>query len=343
MCSRQPEAPRVSVVVPVYGSAPLLPRLVAEVSEALAHEPFELVLVHDRGPDNAWDVIKQLAAANPSVVAVNLRRNVGQHNAIMAGLNFARGKVIVCMDDDLQHSPNDIPALVAKIDEGNDLCYAQFGERHHAAWKKAGSKLNDALAVLLLDKPPGLYLSPFKAMSAAVKDEVIRYGGPSVYVDGLLLSVTSNISTVQVAHHRRPDGRSGYTLRRSVSLLLKMSTISSIAPLRLATLTGFALAAVGGLTAVWLIASTLLGWNAPVGWTSLMVTALLLGGVQLLAIGIAGEYIGRIFLEVRQRPQYVVAEAIRATAPNISANGTAHLQAQTAGPGSARQTRSSSD
>ena len=300
--------PRVSIVIPVYRSAPLLPRLVSEVTKHMAHERHELILVHDAGPDNSWEVIEALAREHPSLVGVNLRRNVGQHNAIMAGLNQARGDIIVCMDDDLQHSPADIRLLVACIDSGRDICYTDFGSRHHALWKRMGSALNDALAVLLIDKPPGLYLSPFKAMRSEVKDEVVRYSGPSVYLDGLLLAVTSNIGTVKVQHHVRTDGQSGYTLRRSISLLLKMSTISSITPLRLATMGGFVLAGLGAVLAIALVIQHLTGGQAPEGWLSLMVTGLIVGGVQLLATGIVGEYIGRIFLEIRKRPQFVIAK-----------------------------------
>lgn len=298
---------QLSVVVPVYRSQAILPQLVSRVSQALTGYTHEIVLVHDCGPDDSWSVIARLSDEYPTVRGVNLRRNVGQHNALMAGLNFARGGIIVTIDDDLQHAPEDIPKLVAEIEKGRDLCYSSFRKRKHALWKRLGSKLNDTLAVVLLDKPKGLYLSPFKAMKREVRDEVIKYGGPSVYLDGLLLSVTSNISSVEVDHHERADGDGGYTFARSVSLLLKMSTISSILPLRLATLAGFALAGLGALLTLGFVVQRFI-WNAmPVGWSSLVVTSLILGGVQLVALGMIGEYVGRIFLEVRKRPQFTVA------------------------------------
>lgn len=298
---------QLSVVVPVYRSQAILPQLVSRVSRALTRYTHEIVLVHDCGPDDSWSVIEALSDAYPTVRGVNLRRNVGQHNALMAGLNFARGDIIITIDDDLQHAPEDIPKLVAEIEKGRDLCYSSFRKRKHALWKRLGSKLNDTLAVVLLDKPKGLYLSPFKAMKREVRDEVIKYGGPSVYLDGLLLAVTSNISSVEVDHHERADGDGGYTFARSVSLLLKMSTISSILPLRLATLAGFALAGLGALLTLGFVVQRFI-WNAmPVGWSSLVVTSLILGGVQLVALGMIGEYVGRIFLEVRKRPQFTVA------------------------------------
>ena len=298
---------RVSVVVPVYRSRSILAELVRRVSQSLARQTFEIVLVHDCGPDDSWEVIQDLSREYQSVRGVNLRRNVGQHNALMAGLHYARGNIVVTIDDDLQHAPEDIPKLVAEVEKGFDLCYASFRNRKHAMWKRMGSRLNDQLAVVLLDKPKGLYLSPFRAMRRSVRDEVIKYGGPSVYLDGLLLAVTSNISSVELDHYSRADGDGGYTLRRSVSLLLKMSTISSILPLRLATLAGFLLAGLGAFLVVAFVAQRFI-WNAmPVGWSSIVVTALILCGGQLVAIGIIGEYVGRIFLEVRKSPQYTIS------------------------------------
>jgi len=299
---------RLSIVVPVYGSAPILPRLIEAIAASLGNERYEVILVHDCGPDNAWSVIQTLCQQDLRVRGINLRRNAGQHSAIMAGLTVARGKIIVTMDDDLQHAPSDIPLLCRKIEEGYDVCYAQFRNRQHALWKRIGSKVNDRLACILLDKPRGLYLSPFRAMRDVVRDEVVKYVGPSVYLDGLILSVTGNIGTVEVDHHSRFEGRGSYSLVRSISLLLRMSTITSVAPLRLATLAGFGFATLGAMMAVALIIQRFTVSTLPAGWLSLIVTSLVLGGVQLMALGIVGEYVGRIFLEVRKKPQFVVAE-----------------------------------
>lgn len=300
----------LSIVVPVYRSAAILPALVAEIRGALGAERWEIVFVHDHGPDDSWAVIGKLAREDARVRGVNLRQNVGQHNAVMAGLNYARGDIIVMMDDDLQHAPSDIPKLVAAINGGADVCYTHFRTRQHAAWKQLGSRLNDRLATFLLDKPKGLYLSPFKAMRRVIRDEVIKYSGPSVYVDGLILAVTGNIVSVEVDHHDRRSGESGFTLAKSISLLLRMSTITSLKPLRLATLTGFALAGLGALLATTFVIQALVWGGLPVGWPSLVIIVLILGGVQLMALGIIGEYVGRIFLEVRKRPQFVVESTI---------------------------------
>jgi polyisoprenyl-phosphate glycosyltransferase len=305
----------LSVVIPVYGSAAILPELVRQLDEVLLGWPemrgrVEIVLVDDCGPGGSWEVIQGLAAGRRHLKGIALRKNAGQHNAIMAGLNFASGEVIVTMDDDLQHSPSDIPTLYARIVEGHDVCYADFHSRHHARWKILGSAINDRVARYLLKKPAGLYLSPFKAMRREIRDELIKYQGPHVYLDGLILTVTGRIASVQVEHHPRFHGQGGYSLYRSISLWLRMATNFSIAPLRLASYMGFGFAAVGLAVACYLVVQRLVNDDVPQGWTSLMVMVLILGGIQLMALGAIGEYLGRVFLTINSRPQFVVGATL---------------------------------
>jgi undecaprenyl-phosphate 4-deoxy-4-formamido-L-arabinose transferase len=222
------------------------------------------------------------------------------------------------MDDDLQHSPTDIPKLLWEINHGFDVAYARFKNRHHALWKIAGSRLNNAVAGYLMQKPRDLYLSPFRAMKATIRDDILRYRGPYVYVDGLILSVTRNIASVDVEHHDRYAGESSYGLRKSLSLWLKMATSFSIVPLRLTSLLGMFFAGVGFLLAILLIIQKFTLNLMPIGWSSLIVTVLIIGGVQLLAIGMVGEYLGRVLLTINSRPQYVIGETVGFGATNNS-------------------------
>lgn len=308
------EAPEVSVVIPVYGSASILPSLVVQLEAVLgawsAPGAFEVLLVHDNGPDESWSVIRELAAVRPWLIGIDLSRNAGQHNAIMAGLRFARGDLIITMDDDLQHDPADIPRMIESLRSGADVCYVQFPVRKHAWWKRCGSMFNDLAARWLLRKPPGLYLSPFRAFRSHVRKEMLRYGGPFVYLDGLILQSTTRISTVAGTHHARFDGRSGYSLRKSISLWLQMATSFSIAPLRLATLAGLAISVIGFFFAAALIIQRILHPAIAVGWTSLIVAVLMMGGIQLVALGVIGEYLGRVLLNVANRPQFVARELV---------------------------------
>ena len=304
----------LSVVVPVYGSANILPQLTAQLAalfaERFPEQRCEVVFVHDCGPDDAWGAIRALAAQHEWVRGIDLQKNAGQHNAIMAGLQHAQGAIIVTMDDDLQHSPSDIPAIVDAIRGGADLCYAQFADKKHALWKRAGSAFNDAVANRLLKKPKGLYLSPFRGMTANLRDEALRYGGPFVYLDGLLLQGTQNIATVAVRHHARQDGRSGYSLRKSISLWLQMATSFSVVPLRVVSFAGLISSAFGFLFAALAFVEKLRNPETPVGWTSLIIVILIASGMQLLALGAIGEYVGRILLTVNHKPQYVIRRKV---------------------------------
>jgi glycosyltransferase involved in cell wall biosynthesis len=304
----------ISVVIPVYGSARILPALVEQLEDVLGKQApphgFEVILVHDCGPDDAWDVIRTLAASRPWLRGVELRRNAGQHNAIMAGLHVAEGRYIVTMDDDLQHSPSDIPRILDVLRGGADLCYVQFEDKQHALWKRLGSAFNDMVARRLLRKPKGLYLSPFRGMVREVRSEALRYGGPFVYLDGLLIQSTNSIDSILAKHYARNDGKSGYSLRKSISLWLQMATSFSIVPLRLVSLAGIACSLIAFVFALIVFFQKLHSPQLPVGWSSLIVTILFIGGLQLLALGAIGEYTGRILLNVNNRPQYVIGRTV---------------------------------
>ena len=309
---------KVSVVIPVYGSATILPdlalRLEAALLESAGKEAFELILVNDCSPDNAWAVIVDLAKVYPWLRGINLAKNVGQHNAIMAGFKLAKGEYVVTMDDDLQHDPADIPRLLAALEPDHDLCYVTFESRKHAAWKRIGSRFNGAVAGLLLDKPRGLYLSPFRGIRRAVVDAALRYAGPFVYVDGLLLQATNRIVTISAQHHQRSDGASGYSFRKSLSLWLKMATSFSVIPLRLVSAAGIAGAVLGGILAIAVFINKLMDPAMPIGWPSLIICILIVGSMQMLALGAIGEYIGRILLTINNKPQYVVRSSVNVEA-----------------------------
>ncbi|MFZ6816253.1 glycosyltransferase family 2 protein [Undibacterium sp. Rencai35W] len=318
----EPVSVALSLVIPVYGSEKVLPELVARLHATLneiesLRDNYEVIFVCDCSPDHSWHAIEKLASDYPWVRGISLRMNAGQHNALMAGFAQTRGKIIVTMDDDLQHSPSDIPALLDELKKGRDVVYARFKKRQHASWKIIGSRINDLVAGYLMQKPKGLYLSPFRAMKAAIRNDILRYQGPYVYVDGLILSVTRNIGTVDVNHHDRFAGDSGYSFRKSLSLWLKMATSFSIVPLRITSLAGICFSGLGFLLALLLIIQKFTLDRMPIGWSSLIVTILIVGGVQLLALGMLGEYLGRVLLTLNSRPQYVIGETVGiATSPD---------------------------
>jgi polyisoprenyl-phosphate glycosyltransferase len=301
---------RLSIVVPVYRSALILPRLIeqisAEMNEAGLAGNFELLLVNDASPDDSWQVIRSLVSKYPFVKGISLRRNFGQHNATMAGLNYVRGDFVVIMDDDLQHPPQAINDMLCALGQDYDVCYTRYLNRQHVAWKKLGSQFNDWVATYLLNKPKGLYLSSFKAIRREVADEIVKYDGPYAYVDGLILDITRSITTIDVEHQARDEGEGNYNLRRSLSLWLKMATSFSVVPLRLATFLGFSMTGLSAVFIILLIIEKIFHPELPAGWTSMIATVLFIGGMQTMFIGLIGEYLGRAYLKLNHKPQYVI-------------------------------------
>jgi undecaprenyl-phosphate 4-deoxy-4-formamido-L-arabinose transferase len=304
---------RISIVVPVYKSAACLSELARRVRAEIGprFDDYELILVNDASPDESWEVIVRLAKEYAFVTGVNLRKNVGQDSAIMAGIHVAAGDVIVIMDDDLQHSPSDISALHDATTEGFDVVYANFEHKKQALWKNLGSWFNDKCANFVLGKPKNVYMSPFKAIRREVADEIAKYQGPYPYIDGLIFTVTSNITQVPVSHHPRFAGQGNYNLLRSVMVWLKLSTGFSIIPLRMATFLGGVMSLASFALALYFVIEALVMEREPSGWPSVIVAILFIGGIQLIGIGTAGEYIGRIFITQSQRPQFTVRQIYR--------------------------------
>jgi len=303
---------QISIVIPVYSSADCLEELAKQLAEVLdpLNQTYEIVLADDCSPDKSWEKILDLCKIYPAIKAVHLRKNYGQHNAIMAGLNYSSGKSVVIMDDDLQHDPVQIPVLLNELKKGYDVCYARYSSKKHSWFKNFGSWFNDKVANIILKKPKEIYLSSFKAVKREIVDEIIKYQGPYPYVDGLLFRVTRNITQIIVEHHERFSGKGNYTLRKSLNLWLKLATNFSVFPLRIATFLGFLSSGIGFILALYYIILNLAGIKTPAGWSSLMVTVLFIGGIQLVSLGIIGEYVGRMFLYQSREPQFTVNDVI---------------------------------
>ncbi len=306
----------LSVVVPVYRSQDCLRALVwattSVLSQSMTAGSYEIILVNDDSPDGSWKEIVSIASECPAVRGLSLLKNFGQHNATMAGLKESRGRYIVIMDDDLQHPPGAIPDIVMRLQAGADVCYTVYQHRKHATWKKVGSWINNAAATVLLGKPHALYLSSYKGLTRVVVDAITRYDGPFTYIDGLILDVTRNIDVLPVEHQDRLVGEGNYNIVRSVSLWLKMATSFSVLPLRIASVAGMLFGLLSAIFAAAIVLRVLF-YGAPYpGWASVFVAVLFMGSVQLMSIGLVGEYIGRAYLRMNNKPQFVVRERTQA-------------------------------
>jgi len=302
------ESKQISVVIPVYNSSDILLYLTQKLIEALKEYQFEIIYVNDCSKDDSWRVIKSIALNNSKVIGINLRKNSGQDCAIMAGFHQASGEVIIVMDDDLQHNPDDIPKLLISLADGIDVVYGNFIKKKQSLLKNIGSWINDKVANVVINKPTGIYLSPFKAIKKEIIQEVLKYDGPFPYIDGLIFRNTSNITQEDVIHHKRFMGKGNFTILKSLSVWARVVTNFSVFPLRIASYLGFFASIVGFLMGLFFIIQYFLGINSPQGWPSLIVTILFIGGIQLLSLGILGEYIGRSFLHQNKEPQFVIKE-----------------------------------
>jgi len=308
----------LSVVIPCYGSEhtirPLVERLV-RVLEAEGRS-FEIVLVDDGSPDGVWEVLTALHRERPEqIVAIQLMRNFGQHNALMAGLRRARGDVLVTLDDDLQHPPEEVPKLLRALEEGNlDLVYGTYEERRHRGWRNAGSWLVTGLFRKLFGVD--FTFTSLRALRRELAESVFTYSLNFTFLDGLFAWTTTRIGSVPIRHELRRAGASGYSLSKLLLLSLNMLTNFSLAPLQVVSWLGVAAAGLGlGLGGVYLI-QTLLGRVTVPGYASSIVATLTLGGIQLLALGIIGEYLGRVHLNINRKPQYVERHVLGSRTPS---------------------------
>ena len=302
----------LSIVIPVYRGARTIGQLVDQLIESLSPQyALEIVLVNDCSPDDSEGVCIGIHRRYPSVVKFySLARNVGEHNAVMAGLNKTRGDWAVIMDDDFQNPVSEVVKLVSyAVSHEYDVVYTWYEKKKHGFIRNLGSRINGKVANVMLDKPRDLYLSSFKAVNRFIINEIIKYTLPYSYVDGLILRTTSSIGTCRVEHHERTSGKSGYNLRKLVSVYFSMLTNFSVMPLRVAMGAGFICAGIGFLVGIEILIEHLFNPAMPVGYALLVFLVTIFAGAQLIAVGMVGEYLGRLFLSQNRKPQYVVRKS----------------------------------
>jgi len=301
-----------SVVIPVYNSNRSLPELVDRLHAVFRQkmaETYEIILVDDFSPrPETWEALRSLAAADPHVRIFRLAKNFGQGCALLCGMEKARGKWIVTMDDDLQHRPEDIPILAASRD--HDVVIARFPEKRCSQFKKLTSNLKGRLDAHLLGKPRHITSSPFRLMKHHVVESILQIRTPRPFLIAMILSVTADVVNADATHESRKYGRSNYTLRNSFSMISNMLFNNSSFMLRSMSVFGFTLASLSILYGLYLVLRRLLQDHVPPGWTSLMVVVLISSGVIIFCLGILGEYLARLIETTESRPAWVIRERI---------------------------------
>lgn len=297
---------KLSVIIPVYNSEKTIRPLIERLQATLSEIPFEIVLVNDGSRDGSERVCRSLSDIYSNVRFISLRRNYGEFNAVMCGLNWAYGTYCVMIDDDFQNPPEEILKLVRTAEDGDyDVVYTYYAKKQHSVGRNMGSRLVNWMTSYLLNKPKDLYLSSFKLIRQEVVQEIIKYHGPYPYIDGLIFRITRNIGTVQVAHQKRKEGASNYTLHKLISLFLNILFCYSSLPIRFFVPVGVGLFSMGFFLLLFLGLQWIVGPD-PKGWQVVTATLLFIGGIQCMLLSVLGEYIGKSFMAQSGQPQYVI-------------------------------------
>jgi glycosyltransferase involved in cell wall biosynthesis len=310
-----PRVPALSVVIPVYNSELTLPDLCARLAATLpALAPvYEAILVNDSSRDGSWGVITHLAGQYPWLRAINLMRNFGQHNALLCGIRAARYPIIVTIDDDLQHPPEEMPRLLARLDDGYDVVYGTPQQEQHGFLRDLASQVTKMALRSAMGADIARNVTAFRMFRTPLRNAFANYQGPFVSIDVLLTWGTTRFAAVPVRHDPRRAGASNYTFRKLVTHALNMVTGFSTLPLQLASIVGFGFTLFGVAILLYVLARYLISGGSVPGFPFLASVIVIFAGAQLFALGIMGEYLARIHFRIMDRPAYVIREQIDST------------------------------
>lgn len=305
-----PTCPALSIVIPVYRAENTLRELHRRLVVVLEAKnlTFEVIFVEDSGGDQSWQVIQEIAAEDNRVRGIKFSRNFGQHAATICGFTESRGQWVITLDDDLEQAPEHIPALYERALQGADLVYGVYSERTHSTWRNITSiaarwMFNKAIPSL------NYAYTSYRVIRGDIARALTQFDSPYPFVDGYLSWLTNNYATVSIPHDARAHGASNYTLRKLITHTINIFVTFSDLPLRMATWAGFTTFFVGVAWLAIIFLSFLTGKVTVSGYASIMAGILAFGGVQLLVLGVFGEYLGRINFKSSRKPLYLVREA----------------------------------
>ena len=303
----------ISIIIPVFNSENTIEILVNNIVQTLGENyKFEIILINDSSKDNTEEKCKKLVEKYMSIVLYSLAKNFGEHNAVMAGLNKCSGDYAIIMDDDLQHSADSLLELIKfgmKEKNNFDVVYTYYDKMKYNFFRNLGRKFNNFIANLLLDKPKFLYLSSFKLINRFLITEIVKYQSPFAYIDGIILGITSRIGRIKVEHSQRAYGKSGYTLKKLLQVWSSMFTGFSVVPLRLSLILGSMLSILGFIFALLTFIERIIDNTVPSGYATIIIAVTIFAGAILIALGLLGEYVGRIFISLNKKPQFTIRDS----------------------------------
>lgn len=299
----------ISVVVPVYNSENSLTELTERIYSTLSDKhDFELLYIDDGSKDSSWETIEKLVSTYPKIRGFKLGRNFGQHNALLCGIREAKGELIVTIDDDLQHAPEDIPKLIEKINDGFDVVYGTPVKPSHNPLRYFSSKITKLALKKAMGASVASQISAFRAFKADLREAFKNFNAPNVIIDVLLTWATNKFSTINVHHSTRLHGRSGYSTMKLIKHALNMMTGFTTRPLKLATLIGFLFSIFGIVIFVYVLIRWLIEGSIVPGFPFLASIISIFSGAQLVALGIIGEYLARMHVHSTKQPSFLIKE-----------------------------------
>jgi glycosyltransferase involved in cell wall biosynthesis len=301
----------LSVIIPVYNGSSTISKLVENITKELVDIPYEIILINDGSKDDSEHICESLAYYDSRINFIALRKNFGEHNAVLCGLNTAKGVYSIILDDDFQNPPSEIKKLYRHIISGEyDVVYSKYDVKRHGLFRNLGSKFHNIMATYILDKPSSLYLSSFKIIKKEIVNEIVLYRGPYPYIDGLILQATDNIGVSVTEHKERDSGKSNYTFRKLISLYLNMFINHSLKPIRIFMLLGLIFFFVGVISTGVVFVDYTFNNSSYSSWVYFTLLLETLSGIQLLFIGIIGEYMIKRITSLGGYPQFVVKSTV---------------------------------
>ncbi|HRZ87278.1 MAG TPA: glycosyltransferase [bacterium] len=300
--------PYVSVVIPVYNEEGNLQELYTRLKQALdmMNKPYEIIFTNDGSKDKSIQILKRLAADDPSMVVIDLSRNFGQHAAVYAAFTRSQGEIVVTLDADLQNPPEEIPKLVHKIEEGFETVGGVRGERNDSMVRKGLSYMLNRVASRVVGVTVKDYGCMLRAYRRSLVDDMLQYEDLSVFIPALAASIANNAAEVIVDHSARTKGKSKYNFMKLLSLNFDLLTGFSLLPIQMLTVLGVLTSLCGILFGFFLLVRRLFVGPEVEGAFTLFAVLFVFVGLLFLALGMIGEYIGRIYLEVRHRPRFII-------------------------------------
>ena len=307
----------ISVIVPLYRSADILPLLLKRTEGVLSAiaQRYEIILVNDCSPDDTWNRLREAVSAHPHIVAINMNRNYGQHNALLAGIRVAQYPLCVTMDDDLQNPPEEIPKLLAALEPDLDVIYGAPLNEERSLSRKLPSRLTKLVLSRSMNVKVAEQVSAFRLFRTQLREAFATYRGPFVNIDVLLTWATNRFAAIKVLHSRRAAGASTYTLGPLITLAMNLVTGFSVLPLQMISLLGIGMGFFGFAVLAYVLGLFFIYGAPPPGFTLLASIIAIFSGAQLLSLGIIGEYLWRMYYRVMDRPSYLIRERLESQKP----------------------------